>query len=55
MVCAIKAPAGRSGKKAEISQQAYAKLESPKTANPSLSTIKKIAESLEVSVLKLVS
>ncbi len=43
-----------AAKKLKISQQAYAKLESPRTANPSLSTIKKIAESLQVSVLKLV-
>lgn len=44
-----------AAKKLKISQQAYAKLESPKTTNPSLSTIKKIAGSLQVSVLKLVS
>jgi predicted RNase H-like HicB family nuclease/DNA-binding XRE family transcriptional regulator len=44
-----------AAKKLRISQQAYAKLESPRTSNPSLSTIKKIADSLQVSVLKLVS
>ena len=32
----------------EISQQAYAKLESPGKANPSLKTIQKLAETLEV-------
>ena len=46
----------QTAKKLGISQQAYAKLESPKKTNPSLSTLKKIAESLDISVdLKLVS
>lgn len=44
-----------AAKKLKISQQAYAKLESARTANPSLSTIKKIAALLQVSVLRLVS
>lgn len=44
-----------AAKKLKISQQAYAKLESARTANPSLSTIKKIAISFQVSVLRLVS
>ena len=39
----------------QISQQAYAKLESPK-GNPSLDTLKRLSEALEVEVdLKLVS
>jgi len=42
-------------KKLRISQQAYAKLESPK-GNPSLDTLKRISEALDAEVdLKLVS
>ena len=37
-------------KRLNISQQAYAKLETPFKANPSLSTLKKISNALEVEV-----
>ncbi len=37
-------------KKLGISQQAYAKLETPKKANPSLSTVKKLSEALNAEI-----
>ncbi len=37
-------------KKLGISQQAYAKLETPEKANPSLSTIKKLCEALDAEI-----
>ena len=37
-------------KKLGISQQAYAKLESPAKANPSLSTVKKLSEALNAEI-----
>lgn len=43
-------------RKLGISQQAYAKLEAPDTANPSLSTIQKLSDALDVEIdLRLVA
>lgn len=41
---------GQIAKKLGISQQAYAKLESPRKSNPSLKTIQKLKDALELEV-----